>query len=233
MAALVFSCEHASAWVPKRWHDVLDPRSSVLSSHRAYDLGAQELATFLARQFRAPLFTGQVTRLLVDLNRPLHHPRVFPQTPGKLSNDQKQRLATDYHAPYWQKVSEEINEHLRSRELVVHLSVHTFTPRLGRQTRTADIGLLYDPNRSREAKLCTTWQRYLAVANPALRVRRNYPYRGTSAGLTSSLRSSISSAAYLGIELEVSQRWVEAPRWPKQLGPTLAYSLQRAVSQIQ
>ena len=46
-------------------------------------------------------------------------------------------------------------------------------------------------------------------SSPDLRLRRNYPYRGRSDGLTAALRRRHPDAAYVGIELEVNQRFVE------------------------
>lgn len=86
-----------------------------------------------------------------------------------------------------------------------HLSVHSFTPTLDGQTRNADAGLLYDPGRPRERECCTAWQRAMRTADPRLRVRRNYPYRGVSDGLTTHLRRVFPPEDYLGIELELNQ----------------------------
>ncbi len=47
---------------------------------------------------------------------------------------------------------------------------------------------------------------------PELRLRRNYPYQGRGDGLTASLRKHHPDAAYVGIELEVNQRFVEQAR---------------------
>jgi hypothetical protein len=46
-------------------------------------------------------------------------------------------------------------------------------------------------------------------------VRRNYPYRGWSDGLTTALRRRFAERAYVGIELEVNQRFPRADgeRW--------------------
>jgi hypothetical protein len=45
---------------------------------------------------------------------------------------------------------------------------------------------------------------------PQLRLRRNYPYRGRSDGLTALLRRRHPDDAYAGIELEVNQAIVAA-----------------------
>jgi hypothetical protein len=77
--------------------------------------------------------------------------------------------------------------------------------------RNADIGLLYDPRRRGEREWCHAWSRALRAADPALRVRSNYPYRGISDGLTTSLRREFSGSSYMGIELEVNQALAASP----------------------
>jgi predicted N-formylglutamate amidohydrolase len=92
----------------------------------------------------------------------------------------------------------------------VHVSSHSFTPKLDGELRRADIGLLYDPSRPGEAALCAAWRAALRAAAPGLVVRRNYPYRGTSDALVTDLRRRFSPSRYLGIEIEVNQKFAQA-----------------------
>jgi predicted N-formylglutamate amidohydrolase len=229
---LVVSCEHASREVPARWRHLLDPKSPLLRSHRAYDAGALDLARALARSFAAPLVSARATRLLVDLNRPAHHRQVFSRFTRALDDHQKRQLITRFHTPYWQEVRGAIERLLADGHSVIHLSVHSFTPRLGSERRSADIGLLYDPSRSLEATLSKAWQRYLVESSGGLRVRKNYPYRGVAAGLTTSLRKGLPQRRYLGVELEVNQRLVKSADWPRTVAPVVEGSLHRAIRQI-
>ena len=50
---------------------------------------------------------------------------------------------------------------------------------------------------------------------PNLRVRRNYPYAGWTDGLTTYLRTRFPPQRYVGIEIEINQRFVlgRTPRW--------------------
>ena len=91
---------------------------------------------------------------------------------------------------------------------MIHVSSHSFTPRLNGQVRTADVGLLYDPARPGEVDICARWKAALRETAPALRIRRNYPYAGKGDGLTSHLRRRFSRRAYVGMELEVNQKIV-------------------------
>jgi predicted N-formylglutamate amidohydrolase len=89
---------------------------------------------------------------------------------------------------------------------VIHLAVHTFTPRLRGVRRKAAIGLLHDPERPGEAALSRLWREEIRRVAPRLRVRLNYPYRGWTGGLVTTLRAAYGPRSYIGVELEVSQR---------------------------
>lgn len=89
----------------------------------------------------------------------------------------------------------------------MHLSIHTFTPVLDGETRRADVGLLYDPRRAGEVAFCARLKTAILERRTDLSVRKNYPYRGAADGFTTSLRKKWSAAEYVGIEVEVNQRW--------------------------
>ena len=99
-------------------------------------------------------------------------------------------------------------EALASGDVVVHLSVHSFTPVFEGRERGTDLSLLYDPSRPGERALAAAWVEGLRRRLPGRSIRRNHPYRGTSDGLTTWLRREAGGEGYLGIEVEVSQRWL-------------------------
>ncbi len=88
---------------------------------------------------------------------------------------------------------------------VFHVAVHSFTNYLDGE-RNADIGLLYDPRRA-EKGLCVRWEEILNELDPALRVRRNYPYRGEADGLPTWLRRKFPDRAYVGVESSSIRPW--------------------------
>ena len=71
---------------------------------------------------------------------------------------------------------------------VVHLSIGTFDllSKKGKLQR-ADIGLLYDPAVDEEVDLCIDWFNSMYDDVPMLRVRRNYPRRGTADNITKAM----------------------------------------------
>ena len=119
---------------------------------------------------------------------------------------------------------------MASGDRIVHIASHSFTPELHGHVRTADVGLLYDPGRPGEVAVCNAWLAALKKADPTLRLRRNYPYLGKSDGVAQALRRQHPPDRYVGIELEVNQRYVEAggrawPRLRRTLVETLASAL--------
>lgn len=198
--ALLFSCEHAGNTLPAPWNHRLEIPASVLKSHEGWDPGAKRLAEELSAHFGAPLYYTEVSRLLVECNRSIGHPKLFSRFGKKLSKGEKEQILQDYYHPYRDKVQQAI-KHLSARaQRVLHISVHSFTAVLNGQTRSADLGLLYDPRRSAETALAKAWQRGLQAHFPT---RRNYPYRGTADGFVPYLRRQFSAEHYIGLELEV------------------------------
>ena len=147
------------------------------------------------------------SRLLVERNRSPWHRMLFSEITRSLPPDERRRIVERYYLPYRDWVETQVSAALETRERVLHISCHSFTPRLDGEVRRADIGLLYDPRRKTEAKFCAVWQGMIRAADPRLVVRRNYPYRGYADGLTTSLRKHYPDPAYAGIELEVNQKF--------------------------
>ncbi len=180
-----------------------------LDSHRGYDAGAQELAQAFADALSAPLRLGQFTRLLVDLNRSATNRRVFSELTPAHDRTQRAELLALYHQPYRRDVEAVVNHAVARNRVVIHLSIHTFHPRPNGVVRNADVAWLYDPAHGWEKPFCQTWRDALRRRQPHCRVRFNYPYRGVSDGLTTHLRRRHGAGSYLGIEVEVNQRWLQ------------------------
>ena len=75
-ASPVITCEHGGNRIPAPYRDLFHTHQALLDSHRGYDPGALIMARALATAFAAPLVTSTVSRLLVDLNRSVGHPRL-------------------------------------------------------------------------------------------------------------------------------------------------------------
>ena len=224
--AYLVTCEHGGARVPAAYRSLFVGAEAVLASHRGWDPGAAPLARSLADALGAPLHLATLTRLLVDLNRSAHNPRVFSEHTRLLPRPRRMALLAEYHTPHRERVDATVAGMAGPGRPLVHLAVHTFTPVLNGEERRADLALLYDPARPWERTFCTEWAGALARRFPALAVRRNQPYRGASDGLTTWLRGRHADGGYLGVEIEVNQRLLEpGGRFPRDLGEGLVESL--------
>ena len=201
--AFLITCEHASAHVPERFSILFSNQraQAELSTHRASDIGALAVARKLARSLGAPLFSGTMTRLLIDLNRSPYHEHLFSEWSRKANLSDRSFLLARYTA-----YRRAVIDHVRgSRDRVCHLSIHSFSPVFSGKTRSTDIGLLYDPSHTRESAWASKMKTALVV-DPSLCVHRNAPYRGTSDGFTKALRAQFSQNRYMGLEIEINQR---------------------------
>ena len=202
---IVLSCEHARNRVPPRYAPLFSAAKRVLRTHRGYDIGALPLARYLEQRFQAPLFTGSVTRLVVDLNRSIGHPQLHSSYLARLDREERREVIERYYRPYREAVEAELARRITSGAPVLHLAVHSFVPVLGGERRNADVGLMYAPKRRAERALALRWQSILSELAPELRVRRNYPYRGVGDGFIPFLRRRFPARDYVGLQLEVNQ----------------------------
>ncbi len=111
-----------------------------------------------------------------------------------------------YYHPYHQKIRSILQDNLSAKLLTIHLSIHTFTPVLDGVKRKADVGILYDPSSDSECRTADWLKKNIREQIDGIRVRRNYPYKGISDGLTAWLRKKYSYAVYCGIEIEINQK---------------------------
>lgn len=208
--ALLISCEHAGRRIPARYRRLFAGHEALLDSHRGHDPGALALARKLAAAFGAPLFYSTVSRLLIDLNRSVGHPRLYSTVTRPLPAAARHEILARFYLPYRDRVLAHAARAIEHGHRVVHISSHSFTPVLDGEARRADVGLLYDPTRRGESALARAWQSRLEALGPEWKVRRNYPYRGSSDGLTAHLRKRFPPDRYVGVELEINQKHVFA-----------------------
>ncbi|MEP7056410.1 MAG: N-formylglutamate amidohydrolase [Caldimonas sp.] len=228
---LLITCEHAGKRVPAEYRALFDGHDALLNTHRGWDPGALTLAREIAAEFDAPLFFSETTRLLIDLNRSIGNPDLYSEFTRPLPVAARREIVGRHYRPHHEPIEAWFSTAIAEGRRVVHVASHSFTPELNGQVRTADIGWLYDPGRPAEVEFSNRWLAAVRDLQPALRLRRNYPYIGKSDGLTYRLRRRYAADVYAGIELEVNQRFVQrgGRPWPK-LRRTLIESLQSALA---
>ena len=207
---LIITCEHAGNQVPESYSHLFAEVKEILDSHQGWDPGALEIARFLAVECSAPLFSCETTRLLIEPNRSLHSHQLYSTYSQKLYATDHDLILQQYYYPHRNGVEDVIS---KSSKPVLHLSIHTFTPVLNNQIRTVDIGILFDPDRKAESEFCRKLFDGLEQSLPYLSIRLNEPYKGTDDGFTTYLRTKFYDHEYLGIEIEVNQKYLGTEKW--------------------
>lgn len=226
----VVSCEHAGNRIPRDYRQYFCSAGAQadLQSHRGYDPGAIQAARTLARSLGTEVIATQTSRLVVDANRSLHNPTLFSKY--MCDAESRQQAIEQWYVPYREQVIAAINSKQNSKQHskqnlkkhseqqepphrpIVHLSVHTFTPRFRGRWRAFEVGLLFDPARELESTFCRVWRDAIAACCPSSRVELNEPYQGIDDGFTTALRQLYHANDYLGIELELNHRLFKRDR---------------------
>ena len=202
---LIITCEHAGNHIPESYLPYFNNADQILLSHEGWDPGTWPIASLLSKALDAPLFGCQTSRLLIEVNRSLHHPQLFSRYTSHLNDKEKQQLINSLYIPYRSQVENEISA---SPKPVLHLSIHSFTPIWNGESRDVDIGLLFDPDRKSELSFCQLYKIKLCEVLPPYRIQFNKPYLGIDDGFTTYLRTKFKDKDYAGIELEINQKLI-------------------------
>ena len=206
--ALVITCEHGGHEVPPAYAHLFADCGEMLLTHRGWDAGALEMARQMSQALDAPLFAATTTRLLIDLNRSIGHRHLYSEATRGLAPAARRAIVAVHYRLHRDAVESSVAGLIAAGRRVVHVASHSFTPEMNGVVRQADVAWLYDPRRSGEGVFAGQWLAALRQRRPDLQLRRNYPYQGKCDGLMSVLRKRHAPAQYVGIELEVNQRFV-------------------------
>ncbi len=209
-AILILTCEHASNRLPAAFKKAVP--AEVLKTHRAYDIGAVQVFRKLVKFAKPEFFCeGNFSRLFVDLNRTITNKSAFSDY--LRNNENAKAQATAYWNEYRAAIEKFVDSALKpktraakSAPTIIHLGIHSFTPELNGKVRNTDIGILYDPARPQECAYANVIKAEIKRLYPAMKVRFNYPYKGSSDGLTTTLRKKF-GPQYVGIEIEINQKF--------------------------
>ena len=207
--SVVVSCEHASNAVPPELD--LGVPAAVLDTHAAWDPGARPVAELVAAALGAPLFLGEWTRLVADLNRSPDNPAAVPEVafdvpvPGNagLSPDARAARLARYHTPYWSAVTGCVADRLAGDARVLHLAIHSFTGEFRGEVRPMSLGVMFDPARPLEQRVADVLLRDLD--RQGVRAVENGPYDGRHDALCTALRARFAPDRYAGLIIELSQ----------------------------
>lgn len=134
-APYVLLCEHASRLIPARYRG-LGLSEADLTAHIAWDIGARAMALTMAKALDAPLVMAGFSRLLIDLNRPLHaassippvsETTTIPGNAGLEAAERDYRIRT-YFQPFQQAVDALLDRRQAAGKPTAVIGVHSFTP---------------------------------------------------------------------------------------------------------
>jgi predicted N-formylglutamate amidohydrolase len=196
---LLFLCDHATNAVPPPYDD-LGLSKTLFQTHIAYDIGAADVATSLAKAYGAAALLGSVSRLLIDLNRGPGDPTLVMKLsdgsiiPGNRGADDAEvaKRLQQFHAPYHAAIREQM---ARIGKKAILISIHSFTPSWKSVARPWEVGVLY----GRDARLAVPLMRQLAMAG--FTVGDNEPYTGALEGDTLDTHGTKTGHANVLIEI--------------------------------
>ncbi len=230
-ASLVLTCEHASCDVPEEYTN-LGVSDAEIRRHIGWDIGARWVVETLARVLDAPAICAGYSRLLIDCNRDVNdHDLIVSHSDGTqihgnlaLSDQEREKRLREFYRPYHEAIDHVLHQRTgRTEQETVLLSIHSFTPVLGKKERPFDLGVLFDQyeDLAQEVGQRMHHQEY--------RVRYNEPYSGLD-GLIFSARSHGDRHGITYLELEINNGLIAHPTQARQVGERLGKVLQAIFS---
>lgn len=175
---IILICEHASNYIPAEYDD-LGLAAAELCRHIAWDIGAADVTRTLSRLLDAPAFLATYSRLLIDLNRPLHVPAAIPMRseatdiPGNrdLAPDERERRSKLIFTPFHQRLAAHVERRERTGRRTVLVAVHSFTPVFLGKSRPWHAGILFGEAAGLGHSIIERLR-----SDPTLNVDANVPY---------------------------------------------------------
>jgi len=195
MSAFLFSCEHATCTVPEAYREYFLGSEEILTSSEGWEPGALNLSQAFAMRFRTPLVHGDVSRLLIDLEK--DGDERWSRFSEKISDSMRLRMADRHERVFRQQLKQRITEDIRRYESVVHVMVHTIPDHAGQVVlMTPEKSVLGD-------SLAGEWASNLRAADVDVRC-----IRGADTGaFAMALAREFDPVRYAQIRLEVSQNF--------------------------
>ncbi|WP_419195289.1 N-formylglutamate amidohydrolase [Novipirellula herctigrandis] len=207
---VLISCETGGTRVPSWLIDSITPPQE--SEPKPFvDQPARYAATRIAGFLGCAIHLNPYASELIDVTRSVRHRNVFPSTARKFNETQRQGLIAEVHQPYRQELKRGLHQAINLSGYVIHVSMRSFALRKDGKLRRTDVGLLYDPSRTDEVDFSLDWIDEMYEEVPMVRVRRNYPRRGTTESIVTAMRSEFSAEQYIGIEVLLNRAWVGRP----------------------
>ncbi|NNF79030.1 MAG: N-formylglutamate amidohydrolase [Rhizobiales bacterium] len=228
---VVIVCEHASPFMPASYAN-LGLTGEALTSHVAWDPGANLVAERLSTLFDAPYVRGEVSRLIYDCNRPPEAESAMParselfDIPGNVGLDQTERDRRTHivYEPFKACDEQEMGAAGSDAALV---TIHSFVPVYHGKPRAVELGILHDADsRLADAML------EAAPRHTTMNTLRNEPY-GPEDGVTHTLKLHGLSIGVPNVMIEIRNDLVASPQACEQVAGMLHGLISEALAEIQ
>lgn len=218
---MLLIADHASNHVPDDIDLGID--QALLDEHVAIDIGVAPLARAICGMVGCEAFLGQVSRLVIDLNREMDAPGLIPvhsdghDIPGNAALDEAGRQARIER--FWRPYHDAIASRIATTPPKMLISLHSFTPRLRTtgEPRPWQVGLLYNED-----------ERGTRIALPMLEtlglvVGDNLPYSGKLLNASVNRHAEANGIPYLNFEVrqDLISDAEGVARWADLLAPVI------------
>ena len=176
--------------------------------HIGWDIGARSVVASLAQTLDVPAICSGYSRLLIDCNRDMNdHDLIVRESDQTIilgnrdvSQEECQRRIDEFYRPYHEAI-DSLLAGKNGHQPVTLLSIHSFTPVLGKKERRFDLGVLFDRYEDLAQEVGGR------LGRDGHRVRYNEPYSGHD-GLIFSARSHGERNGLVYLELEINNRLI-------------------------
>jgi predicted N-formylglutamate amidohydrolase len=204
---LVLTCEHASYTLPQEYQN-LGLSSAEVQRHIGWDIGARSVVASLVQTLDVPAICSGYSRLLIDCNRDLNDHDLIVRESDRtvilgnrdVSPEEYQRRIDQFYRPYHEAI-DSLLAGKNGHQPATLLSIHSFTPVLGKKERRFDLGVLFDRYEDLAQEVGGR------LSRDGHRVRYNEPYSGYD-GLIFSARSHGERNGLVYLELEINNRLI-------------------------
>ncbi len=150
----VIVCDHASNRIPDEYQS-FGFAEDALATHIAWDPGALAVSRRLSALLDAPLLWPDVSRLVIDCNRPVDAASLIViESEGRpvlanrnLSEAQRAQRIKQIHAPYHDAIDACLKRRLAAGVEPALIAIHSFTPVYLGKSRPWEIGIVFGDDR--------------------------------------------------------------------------------------
>jgi predicted N-formylglutamate amidohydrolase len=148
------TADHAGRAIPRLLGDLGLPPSD-LQRHIAWDIGVAQITETLSQALDASAVLQAYSRLVIDCNRHPGWASAIPTIseltaiPGNqnIAPAEREARRREIFLPYHQRIAELLDARVAAGRRTVLIAMHSFTPVFRGETRTVDIGILYNRDR--------------------------------------------------------------------------------------